>query len=263
MVLRTRGDSAVGELAYAHSGATRKAPAPTKWPLRVMVVSAAAPLIGPQEPGTLHGGLDVRAYSEGAAALLALSSEDPAVVVASTDLVGVELVRFVEAVVAWCDVPVVVGLTDGIEASERAFAALERGARSILRVPFTGAELAATVKGLGFQARDEEQPVTVGRITVEPLAYRAKVAGTVVHLTPRELELLKYLMVNTPRVISVDELAEALAVYGDGSVGNARVLVTKVRKKLSVVDSAAGELVQTVHGLGYRVSDPSGEPKSP
>lgn len=263
MGMKTRGDSAVGELAYAHSGATRKALAPAKWPMRVMVVSAEAPLIGPQKAGTLHGGLDVRAYSEGTAALLALSTEDPTVVIASTDLVGVDLVRFVEAVVAWCDVPVVVGLTDGIEASERAFAALEHGARSILRLPFTGDELAATVRGLGFRARDEDQPVTVGTIVVEPLAYRAKVAGAVVNLTPRELDLLKYLMVNSPRVISVEELAEALAVYGEGSISSVRVLMTKVRKKLSVVDAAAGELVQTVHGLGYRVGDPSGEPQSP
>ncbi|WP_291045880.1 winged helix-turn-helix domain-containing protein [Herbiconiux sp.] len=254
-----RGNSAVGELAYAHSGATRRAPAPTKWPLRVMVVSAEAPLIGTQKPGTLHGGLDIRPFSEGTAALLALSSEDPAVVVVSTDIVGVELTRFVEAVVGWCDVPVVVGLTEGMDASERAFAALGCGARSILHLPFTGDELSTTVKGLGFQAGHDEQPVTVGTITVEPLAYRATVSGTSVNLTPRELELLKYLMVNSPRVVPVDELADALAVYGDGSVSNARVLVTKVRKKLSVIDAAAGERVQTVHGLGYRVVDPSGE----
>jgi hypothetical protein len=53
----------------------------------------------------LANGIDLRPYADGPSALLGLMAEDPAAVLAPTDLIGVDFENFVRAIVAWSDIP--------------------------------------------------------------------------------------------------------------------------------------------------------------
>jgi DNA-binding response OmpR family regulator len=76
--------------------------------------------------------------------------------------------------------------------------------------------------------------------------------GNDAHLTLKEFAILEYLVRNTGRVISQEEILE----HAWGEDSNAFTQVVKVhinntRRKLSAV--GAGEVIQTVKGKGYMV----------
>src|SRR5215207_9030568 len=101
-----------------------------RWPYRVIAIESPSRLLTcSSQDHFLASGIDLRPYADGASALLGLMAEDPAAVLAPTDLIGVDFLRFVRAIVAWSDIPVIIGLTDDEESRQRAFRALEAGAR--------------------------------------------------------------------------------------------------------------------------------------
>ncbi|WP_136709084.1 response regulator transcription factor [Agromyces sp. H66] len=245
--------STPGELAYAHLGATRVAGAVPRWPARLLFIeSPSAP--GHPGDGLAPHGLEVRGYDDGIGALLALAEEDPVALVAPTDLAHVDFLSFVEGVTAMTDVAVIVGLGSHDAAHELAFQALQRGARSILALPSTSEQLLSAVRSCGIRAVAAGRMLEIGELRLDPQSFRATVAGHVVELTPREFLMVQHLMLESPRVVSVEELARALATYDDGSISATRVLVTRVRKKLERAAPGAGHVIETVRSIGYRIS---------
>ncbi|HSP74854.1 MAG TPA: winged helix-turn-helix domain-containing protein [Cryobacterium sp.] len=224
-----------------------------------MIGSDANP--GPEfSTDLLRQGIELHPYSEGVAALLGLSQEEPAAIIASTDMRGVDILQFIDAVSAWANVPVLVGVAGGPESYEVAFHALEHGARALLALPFTAQGLADTLHQLGaFGPRlgDSALTLSVGPITLEPQSFRVRGDGAFVPLTPRELQLLKYLMNASPRVVTAEELTAGHGIYDDGSVAGTRVALGRLRKKLHTASPAAAATLETIRGLGYRVAETS------
>jgi two-component system, OmpR family, response regulator len=81
-----------------------------------------------------------------------------------------------------------------------------------------------------------------------------RVAGTAVHLAPREFALVEYLLAEAPRLVSWAEIAE---VIGDGqqvvSPVRIRKYVQNLRRKLT--KSGQPAVLENVRGLGYRLVD--------
>ena len=97
-------------LETARSGALTSLGA-IRWPYRVVAVeSPSGMLTRSGYDHLLANGIDLRPYADGPSALLGLMAEDPAAVLAPTDLIGVDFENFVRAIVAWSDIPVIVGL---------------------------------------------------------------------------------------------------------------------------------------------------------
>jgi DNA-binding response OmpR family regulator len=76
--------------------------------------------------------------------------------------------------------------------------------------------------------------------------------GELVHLTPTEFDLLRYLAVRPGRVATREELLEQ--VWGYEVASGARTVDSHVR---SLRRKLGAELIRTVHGVGYGVEERS------
>ncbi len=128
-------------------------------------------------------------------------------------------------------------------------AGLQAGADDYLTKPFDLRELAARLHALLRRAAGRSTPVIAhGGLQFDPAACTATLAGEAVDLSRREQALLHALLLNPGRVLSVEQLKDA--IYGlDGEVeSNAlNVHIHHLRRKLG------SHIVETVRGLGYRL----------
>jgi DNA-binding response OmpR family regulator len=238
----------------AHLGASLGA---IRWPYRVIAVESASRVLTPcGHDRLLAGGIDLRPYPDGPSALLHLMAEDPGAVLAPTDLIGVNFLRFISTIVGRSDIPVIIGLTGDEESHEHAIHGLDAGARGLISLPADPDQLASTMRHLGLTRTESAASLQYGPIFLDPKAHQVRVSGRVVLLSPREFALVEYLLAEAPRIVSVSEIA---AVVGydeqlDGLV-RARKYVEKLRRKLNEARTGEPAVLETVRGLGYRVID--------
>ena len=87
-----------------------------------------------------------------------------------------------------------------------------------------------------------------------PKTKRVTVDGQAVKLTSHEYRVLAYLMLHRDRVVSRTELVEHLYEQDfDRDSNTVEVFIGRLRKKLPI------DLIKTVRGLGYCLSDASDE----
>lgn len=233
-----------------------------RWPYRVVAVeSASRPLTHTAHPTLLDHGIDLHPYVDGPAALLALMEEDPAAILAPTDLIGVDFGRFVAAVVAWSDVAVIVGLTDHPDSHAHAYAALEAGARGLVALPFVPAQLASSLQHLGY-TNTTAAGLRYGNLELDRQGHQARLSGTPVQLSPREFSLLELLLREAPRVVTLAEIGTALGeATSPGDESRVRKSVQILRRKLAPAQPGEQHVIESVRGLGYRLTDISAHQK--
>ena len=87
-------------------------------------------------------------------------------------------------------------------------------------------------------------------ISMDRKKHEVTVAGEPVALTLKEYELLRKLMENQNIVLTRDKLLEEIWGYDfDGETRTVDVHVRTLRQKLG----QAGEYIETVRGVGYRI----------
>jgi DNA-binding response OmpR family regulator len=239
----------------AHGGASASVAA-VRWPYRLVAVeSSTSPLTVSGHSALLDRGMDLHLYADGPSALLGLMAEDPSAVVAPTDLVGVDFLRFVRAIVAWSDVPIIVGLTVDQESHRRAFEALDAGARGLLGLPFVPEQLASAIRHVGLGNLGPAATIQYGGLELDRQAHQARVSGTVVGLSPREFSILEYLVAEAPRVVTTAELAAVDGITEvPAGLQRVRKYVQKLRRKLEPAGPADTPVIETIRGLGYRLT---------
>ena len=130
---------------------------------------------------------------------------------------------------------------------------LESGADDYLVKPFAFAELVARIHTLLRRAAPAEpMRKTIGDLVVDLETRRARRAGKNIELTPREFDLLIYLMRQPGQVVTREMLAKE--VWGETNrvtpLDNViDVHVAHLRKKLD--EGQASKLIQTVRGVGF------------
>jgi len=130
---------------------------------------------------------------------------------------------------------------------------LEAGADDYIPKPFGMMELIARVKALLRRTDDREEPsdrYTAGPLEVCPDRHSVTVDGQPVALTLKEFELLATLLKNRGMVLTRDQLLNQIWGYSfDGENRTVDVHIRTLRQKLG----AAGDLIETVRGVGYKI----------
>lgn len=238
-----------GVPAHAHAGHSKR-PAAPRWPARLYFIDSPST---PSQPAQVHG-LEVARFADPIAALIAMADEQPAAIIAPTDMAHVDFLSFVAAIVERTEIPVIVGLGVHDGSGSLAYEAMARGARAILTLPCSAEQLAAAMHACGIRRDGSPRPITLGTLTLDADAFRVTVAGAPVPLTAREFLLVQVLMQASPRVVGAEELSHVLSTYDDGTVNAIRALVLRVRRKFETAAPGTGEMVETVRSVGYRIA---------
>jgi DNA-binding response OmpR family regulator len=150
-------------------------------------------------------------------------------------------------------VPVIILTAKG--AVQDKVANLEAGADDYLTKPFAFAELLTRVKAL--LRRGPVTRLSVMRIAdleLDRLSQVVKRSGKRIGLTSKEYALLEYLMSSSGRVLSRTMILEHVWDQSfDGITNIVDVYVRHLRNKVD--DGHDQKLIQTVRGIGYRISE--------
>jgi DNA-binding response OmpR family regulator len=237
------------------TGAVRPLPAAARWPYPLMSVASPSGLTQASADCLLGLGVELRLYADGASALVNVMEEDPAAFLVPTDMEGVDLLRFVRAIVGKSDAPIIVGLGVDSESHKLAYQALDAGARTLIAAPFTPDLLVSTIQQLDMRYRSSAA-VARGPVTVDRNRRTVFVAGTPRHCSPREFLLLEHLLKVAPRVVSVDEIAMIIGQQQKRAVTAAQIrrCVQRLRRTLDAGRPGQPSLIENIHGSGYRLS---------
>lgn len=132
-------------------------------------------------------------------------------------------------------------------------AGLDAGADDYITKPFSTQELLARIRAV-LRRRAPEQvddTVTIGGLRLDAATHRVTWQGSALKLGPTEFKLLHYLMKHPERVHSRQQLLDK--VWGDHVFIEERTVDVHV-KRLRESLGAAGALIETVRGAGYRLT---------
>jgi two-component system, OmpR family, phosphate regulon response regulator PhoB len=221
---------------------------------RVLVVDDEADIVALVAFHLVKAGYRVSTAASGADALAAARQERPALIVLDLMLPGAsgyEVLEQLRATPATRDIGVLM-LTARREEQDR-IRGLALGADDYLTKPFSPQELVLRVGAI--LRRLSGAPVsgdimTVGPITIDRGEHRVSVDGAEVELTPTEYKLLLTLAERRGRVQGRAHLLEVVwDAAPDIQTRTVDMHVQRLRTKLG----AAGDLVETVRGFGYRL----------
>lgn len=133
-------------------------------------------------------------------------------------------------------------------------AGLDAGADDYLAKPFQMEELIARLRALIRRSTgNASSELTAGPVRLDTRSGRVTLDGEAIRLTAQEYKLLSYLMHHKGKVVSRTELIEHIYDQDfDRDSNTIEVFITRIRKKLGA------DLIQTIRGLGYSLSDPAG-----
>jgi two-component system KDP operon response regulator KdpE len=199
-------------------------------------------------------GYEVAVANDGQVALDMAASWRPDLMLLDLGLPTIDGLEVCRQVRAWSQVPIIV-LTVR-DAEQDKVAALDIGADDYLTKPFGTDELLARIRvALRHSARLSvaDEPVRHFDDLMIDLARRLVVVrGQEVHLTPREYELLRILVIQAGKVLTHRMLLRA--VWGstyEQDIPTLRVFVTQLRRKIEA-DPGHPAHILTEPGIGYR-----------
>ena len=201
------------------------------------------------------GGFIISTAPDGAAGLQKARTEKPAFIILDLMLPkmpGLEICKILKTDPGTRHIPIMM-LTAKAEEIDR-IVGLEFGADDYVTKPFSPREVILRIKAILRRGRGEsdEETVTAGAITIDPVRHQVSVGGKRVHLTSIEFKLLRTLLQRRGRVQARDRLLND--VWGYESVIDTRTVDTHVRRLREKLGKA-GDVIETVRSFGYRFQE--------
>ena len=146
---------------------------------------------------------------------------------------------------------------------------LELGADDYMTKPFSPREVLARMKAILRRTNkavpaegaptvqqepteDQTEKIEVGEITIFPQLYEVHVAGELIEITPKEFELLLYMAKRANRILSREQLLNA--IWNFDYAGETRIVdvhISHLREKIEK-DTKNPQYIRTVRGFGYK-----------
>jgi two-component system, OmpR family, alkaline phosphatase synthesis response regulator PhoP len=229
---------------------------------RILVVDDDPELVRLLGAYLKQAGFQVLTAYDGEGALHILRRERPDLVLLDLmlpDRDGWDVTRIVRADPNLGSIPIIM-LTARVEDYDRILG-LELGADDYVTKPYNPREVVARVRAVLRRVRGEPGPsrsIRVGPLTMDLDAHQALVAGQSLRLTPTEFALLRALAEHQGHAMTRLELIEEGLGYSyEGLERTVDTHIKNLRRKLDEAHDA-GDLIETVFGIGYRLA-PGGE----
>ena len=208
-------------------------------------------------------GFHVRTYTDGAAALSALTSAPPDLAIFDIKMPRMDGMELLRRLRQKSDMPVIFLTSKDEEIDE--VLGLRMGADDFIRKPFSQRLLIERIRALlrrveaknaaADQTAESAPIMTRGRMTLDPQRHACLWDGRTVDLTVTEFLLLQALAQRPGFVKTRDQLMDA--AYDDQVYVDDRTIdshIKRLRKKFKMLDDDFSA-IETLYGIGYRFQE--------
>jgi two-component system response regulator ChvI len=206
-------------------------------------------------------GYVVRAFTDGAAALVALTENPPDVAILDIKMPRMDGVEVLKRLRQSSNLPVIFLTSKDDETDE--VVGFNVGADDYITKPFSQRLLGERVKALLRRARvggpggevSDKKPIVRGELTLDPNRHACTWKGDAVRLTVTEFLILQALAQRPGYVKSRDQLMDA--AYDDQVYVDDRTIdshIKRLRKKFRDIDGDF-DAIETLYGVGYRYNE--------
>jgi DNA-binding response OmpR family regulator len=124
----------------------------------------------------------------------------------------------------------------------------KNGADDYITKPFSPVILLAHIEAVLNRCRyNSNELITIGDITIDKIGMIVKVNGERIYLTPKEYDLLIYMVGNIDTVLSREKILNN--VWNYDYFGDGRTVDTHIKQLRAKIGS---DYIKTIHGRGYR-----------
>lgn len=171
---------------------------------------------------------------------------------------GLTLCKKIRNNTSWEHIPIIM-LTAKSEEVDKIIG-LEMGADDYITKPFSPRELLARIKAIlrrievlnkeksdNTEALNRDKIIKKGSVALDVESHEVEKEGKIIEMTPKEFDLLRYLLINTNKVLTRDLLLEKIWGYQySGDTRTVDVHIRRLRQKLGE------KYIKTVRGVGYK-----------
>ena len=204
-------------------------------------------------------GMNARGFGDGKRFMEALETENPELILLDIMLPGedgLSILRKLKSSSKTKHIPVIMVTAKGNEYDK--VIGLDAGADDYVAKPFGMMELVSRIKAVLRRTKpsEEVEEYVIGNLKMDLNSHEVFVDDQIITLTYKEFELLRKLMKYKKTVLTRDRLLEEIWGYEfTGETRTVDVHVRTLRQKLG----SAGDMIETVRGVGYRIGGSYGE----
>lgn len=126
------------------------------------------------------------------------------------------------------------------------------GVDDYITKPFSPKELVARIKAIMKRIYFDDDKIEIGGICIDNLAHSVKIDNKIIDITPKEYDLLKYLMRNKNIALSRETLLNN--VWGYDFFGDDRTVDTHIKTLRNHLGKYRNK-IKTVRGMGYKFEE--------
>lgn len=141
------------------------------------------------------------------------------------------------------------------DSTEKKVSLLDVGADDYITKPFSIEEMRARLRAILRRPKTlQNGTLEFGEVVLHPNTFRATYSGKEVYLTTKEFSLLRYLMMNTGRVLSRSMIAEHVWDGESDPFSNSlETHIRNLRRKFEAAGASADTFIKTLPGRGYYI----------